>query len=162
MAGVRRRSTRTGSLLTALVAAGALAVGLSAGVTSAAWVDEVSLGAAAASGHIRHPGAVGGFGPYRIEQWQDVGLPGDPDTFDDGFEIAIPPIEDVLPGTQLCRRCVPLQCRRHRRAYHRGRPSTRSPPTATASSSPDLRLIEPGSIEVENINIGTDHPRELL
>ncbi len=36
--------------------------------------------------------------------------------------------------------------------------STRSPPTATASTLPDVRLIEPGSIEVENINIGTIIP----
>lgn len=51
--------------------------------------------------HIAAPAAVGTFDVQarfvNNGEWEDVGVPGNPDTVDDGAEIAIPPIKDVLP-----------------------------------------------------------------
>ena len=68
---------------------------------SAAWVDDVSFGASAAGGtfdiqarfaSVPDPTVPDDGESASLEEWQDVGLPGDPDTFEDGYEIVIPPI----------------------------------------------------------------------
>ncbi|MDY0909428.1 hypothetical protein [Microbacterium sp. CFBP9034] len=152
MARVRRRPTRTGSRLTALVAAGALALGVSVGVTSAGWVDDVSLSAAAAGGTFDIQGrfAAGA-------EWQDIGLPGDPDTFDDGFEIVIPPVVDALPAHSYVGDVFLCNA-----GDMDGRISFATLEEVTTDRDgqplPDRRLIEPGSIEVDNIDIGTIIP----
>jgi hypothetical protein len=135
-----------------LVVLGALALVLPVGVTSAAWVDPAHFGAAAAGSTFDI------WGRFAFDQqWQDVGLPGDPDTFDDGFEIATPPITDVLPGHSyvgdvfLCNAGA-VDGRITDATLEEITTSRDGPPT------PDLRLVEPLSIEVENIDIGTIIP----
>src|SRR6188474_1815267 len=93
MVEVRRESRTSGRLITGLAAGAAMVLGLSVGLTSAAWVDSSRFSATAAGSTYDIQGRFAADQP-----WQDVGLPGDPDTFDEGFEIAIPPIHDVLPG----------------------------------------------------------------
>jgi len=152
MARVGRRSAGTGSRLTALLAAAALAVGLSAGVTSAAWVDDVSFGASAAGGTFDIQARFA-----QNSRWEDVGLPGDPDTFNEGFEIRIPPVRDALPAHSyvgdvfLCNAGA---------IDGRIIDATLEEITTDRDDQqlPDIRLIEPGSIEVENINVGTVIP----
>ena len=73
------------------------------GVTSAAWVDQASFGTVVASQTFDIQGRFGsnedGLTPGgSTAPWEDVGLPGNPDTYPPGFEIEIPPISDVLPG----------------------------------------------------------------
>jgi hypothetical protein len=82
----------TGARVGALVAAGAFALGLGAGVTSAAWVDVDYFSAIATSSSFDIQAK---FAPE--DPWEDVGLPGDPDTIEDGFEISGPPVVDALP-----------------------------------------------------------------
>jgi hypothetical protein len=76
----------------ALIAVGAFALGLGAGVTSAAWVDKDFFNATATSSGFDIQAR---FSPD--DPWEDVGLPGNPDTINDGFEISGPPVVGALP-----------------------------------------------------------------
>jgi hypothetical protein len=86
-----------------LLAAAALAVGLSIGVTSAAWVQGANFSASAGANSFdiqaRFGQNIEGQPPGgSTAAWEDVGLPGNPDTYPPGFEVVIPPISGVLPG----------------------------------------------------------------
>jgi hypothetical protein len=103
MAGRRRVSRARWRGVAALVGATAFLVGIGAGVTSAAWVDDVWLAATTRSSEFdiqaRFGVNVEGETPGgSTAPWEDVGLPGNPDTYLPGFEVQIPPISDVLPG----------------------------------------------------------------
>ena len=135
-----------------LVALGALALVFPIGLTSAAWVDPAFFGATATGSTFDIQGR------FAFDQeWQDIGLPGNPDTFDDGFEIAIPPISDVLPEHSyvgdvfLCNAGA---------VDGRISDATLEEITTTKDGGPslDLQLVEPTSIRVENIDIGTIIP----
>lgn len=135
-----------------LLLAGIALVGIGSAVTSAAWTDAVhhSASASASTYDIQARFALD-------QEWQDIGLPGDPDTFDDGFEIAIPPILDVLPEHSYVGDVFLCNA-----GQVDGRITDATleeiTTTKTGPVSPGLRLVEPGSIEVENINIGTVIP----
>ncbi len=153
MAEVSRKTSATGRRLTGLVAVSALTLGLAVGVTSAAWVDDVNL-AATASG-----------GTFDIQarfasdaEWEDVGLPGDPDTFLPGFEVTIPPVADALPGHSyvgdvfLCN-AGEMDGRITQAELIEVTTDRDGEPTPA-----DQRLVTPGSIEVESIDVGTIIP----
>jgi hypothetical protein len=143
----------TGRRLTGLVAVGALALGASVGLTSAAWVDEVSLRAEAAGSTFDIQGR------FALDQeWQDIGLPGNPDTFEDGFEIAIPPISDVLPGHSYVGDvflCNAGEVDGMITAATLGELETTRGGVVLPQGP---HLVLPGSIQVENISIGTVIP----
>jgi hypothetical protein len=153
MAEGRTELRATGRRITGLVAVGALAVGLSIGLTSAAWVDQVGFGAAATGGTFDIQGRFAA-----DQEWQDVGLPGNPDTYDDGFEIAIPPISDVLPAHSYVGDV--FLCNAGSVDGHISNATLVEETTERdgAPSGPNLRLVEPLSIEVENIDVGTIIP----
>lgn len=139
--------------MTGLAAAGALTVGLSVGMTAAAWVDTDRFTASATGSTFDVQARFAADQP-----WEDVGLPGDPDTFDPGFEVAIPPIFDVLPAHSyvgdvfLCN-AGDVDGRITR--------ATLDEVTTTRDGAPlpgGLRLVTPGSIEVEGIDLGTVIP----
>lgn len=145
----QRRIARARLLLAAL-----LLGGIGAAITTAAWNDVAHLSAAAGASTFDIQGR------FAADQaWQDVGLPGDPDTFEDGFEIAIPPVGDVLPAHSyvgdvfLCNsggvdgRITAATLEEITTTTREGGPA-----------APDERLVEPGSIEVENIDVGTIIP----
>ena len=150
----RRETRTTGGPITGIAVGAAIALGLSVGLTSAAWVDSTRFSATAAGSTYDIQGRFAATQP-----WQDVGLPGNPDTFDDGFEIAIPPIHDVLPGHSyvgdvfLCNAGA---------VDGRITDATLQEVTTTRDGAPPLpgglRLVNPGSIEVEAIDIGTIIP----
>lgn len=151
MADGRTRATKR--RITGLVAASALALGLSVGVTSAAWVDQASFGAA----------VTGGTFDIQVrtasdQDWADVGLPGTPDTFNDGFEVAVAPISDVLPDHSYVGDIFLCNA-----GARNGRITDATLEEITTSragtrTSPALQLVQPGSIEIENINVGTVIP----
>ena len=138
--------------LAGLVALGALALVFPVGLTSAAWVDPATFGATAAGSTFDIQAR------FAFDaNWEDIGLPGSPDTFDDGFEVEIPPVADVLPGHSyvgdvfLCNAGD---------VDGRITNATLDEVTTSRDGGPslDLQLVTPGSIEVENINIGTIIP----
>ncbi len=138
--------------LAILVALGALALVLPIGLTSAAWVDLTQFGAPAAGSTFDIQAR------FAFDaNWEDIGLPGTPDTFEDGFEVEIPPVVDVLPAHSyvgdvfLCNAGA---------VDGRISDATLEEITTTKDGVPgvDLQLVEPQSIEVENINIGTVIP----
>jgi hypothetical protein len=143
----------TGRRITGLVAVSALTLGLTIGLTSAAWVDQVGFATEAVGSTFDIQGR------FASDQaWQDVGLPGDPDTFNPGFEIAIPPIIDALPAHSyvgdvfLCNAGD---------VDGRITQATLDEVTTDRVGAPlpgGLRLVTPGSIEVENIDVGTVIP----
>lgn len=104
MVGGRGTSRPSAAGTGALVVVGVFLVGTTVGVTSAAWVDPVEFTAAAASTatfdiQARFGSNEAGLPPGgSTAPWEDVGLPGDPDSFLPGYEIQIPPITDVLPA----------------------------------------------------------------
>lgn len=155
MADRRNGARETGRRLTGLAAAGALALGISIGVTSAAWVDTDGFVATTTGGTFDIQARFAA-----DQEWEDVGLPGDPDTFEPGFEVAIPPILDVLPGHSyvgdvfLCN-AGELDGRITQ--------ATLEEVTTGRDGVPipgNLRLVAQGSIEVEGIDVGTLIPAD--
>jgi len=153
MAEVPRRTSATGRRLTGLVAVSALLLGLTIGVTSAAWVDDVGF-AASASGST-----------FDIQarfasdaEWEDVGLPGDPDTFEPGFEVTIPPVVDALPSHSYVGDVFLCNAGEVDGRITR---ATLEELTRDRDGAPipgGRRLVLPGSIEVEAIDVGTVIP----
>ena len=134
-----------------LAALGSLALVFPVVVTSAAWVDQVGFTADAASSTFDIQGRFA-----FTEQWQDIGLPGDPDTFDDGFEIATPPITDVLPKHSYVGDV--FLCNAGDVDGWIADATLEEITTSREGPSTDLQLVEPLSIRVENIDIGTVIP----
>jgi hypothetical protein len=153
MAEGRTESRATGRRITGILAVGALTLGLTVGLTSAAWVDQVGFGAAAQGSTFDIQGRFAADQP-----WQDVGLPGSPDTFEDGFEIAIPPIADVLPAHSYVGDV--FLCNAGDVDGHISNATLVEETTSRdgTPTGPNLRLVEPLSIEVENIDVGTIIP----
>ncbi|MGI9822764.1 SipW-dependent-type signal peptide-containing protein [Agromyces sp. Marseille-Q5079] len=144
----RRSGVRVARLLLVAIALG----GVGAAVTTAAWSDTVQVASpiAASTFDIQARFAAD-------SEWEDVGLPGDPDTFEDGFEVAIPPISDVLPdhsyvGDVFLCNAGDVDGRIIRATLEEETTSREGIPTL------DLRLVEESSIEVENIDLGTVIP----
>jgi hypothetical protein len=137
---------------TGLVVLGALALVFPVVLTSAAWVDQAHVSGVAA-GSTFDLQARFAFNA----NWEDIGLPGSPDTFDDGFEVEVPPIFDVLPGHSYVGDVFLCNA-----GDIDGRISNASLEeiTTTKEGMPgvDLQLVEPESIRVENIDINTIIP----
>jgi hypothetical protein len=149
----RTESRAAGRRITGILAVSALTLGLTIGLTSAAWVDQLGFAAVAEGSTFDIQGRFAA-----DQEWQDVGLPGTPDTFDPGFEIAIPPIVDALPAHSyvgdvfLCNAGD---------VDGRITQATLDELTTTRDGVAlpgGLRLVLPGSIEVENIDVGTVIP----
>lgn len=153
MVEIRKGSSAPARPLTGLVVAGVLALGLSVGMTSAAWVDDAGFSASAAGSTFDIQARTSAIVP-----WRDVGLPGDPDTFESPNEIKFLPVVDALPAhsyvgdVYLCNageidgRITDATLE----AVNRGRDGVLLPG--------GLGLIVPGSIAVDGINVGTVIP----
>ena len=161
MTNGRTEARATRRRIIGLVAIGALVAGMSVGVTAAAWIDQAGFSAAASSSTFdiqgRFASHEAGLTPGgSTAPWEDVGLPGDPDTYPPGFEIDIPPISDVLPGHSyfgdvfLCNAGNidgVITSATLEEVTTRAVGGTDSPP-----------LVLTGSIEVDGIDVGTTIP----
>jgi hypothetical protein len=143
------------------VGIGAFVVGIGAGVTSAAWVDQASFSAAIAStGTFDIQGRFAESDEeFRSRNstapWEDIGLPGNPDTYPPGFEIVIPPISDVLPGHSYAGD-VFLCNAGSIDGVITG--ATLEEVTVNAQGGASAPLVLVGSIQVTNIDVGTIIP----
>ncbi|WP_395243626.1 hypothetical protein ACGGZK_16065 [Agromyces sp. MMS24-K17] len=140
---------------------GVFLLGTAVGVTSAAWVDPVGFTSAVASTgtfdiQARFASNEEGLPPGgSTAPWEDIGLPGDPDTYLPGFEIQIPPISGVLPshayfGDVFLCNAGTLD------GMITG--ATFEEVTVDANGVSTRSLVVAGSIEVDGIDIGTVIP----
>ena len=116
-------------------------IGIGAAVTAAAWVDDVSFGANAQAASFDIQARTSALG-----DWQDVGLPGDPDSALPGNEIVLDGIEDAHPGTSYA---VPVYLCNN---------GTIDGKIASAEISVDGTLVDLASVNVDTISIGTVLP----
>lgn len=133
-----------------LVGVGAFLVGLGAGVTSASWVDEVHHAGTATSSAFDIQGRFAA-----TAEWEDVGLPGNPDTYPPGFEIEIPPIFDVLPGHSYFGDVFLCNAGNVDGVITA---ATLAEITTTNQGESGPPLVLDGSIQVENIDVGSVIP----
>jgi hypothetical protein len=132
-----------------LVLAAVVLAGIGAAMTAAAWTDGAQFGATAGASTFDVQGR------FAVDaEWEDVGLPGSPDTFEPGFEIVIPPVTDVLPDHSYAGDVFLCNAGD---VDGRITAATLEELTTSAAGVPiiDSRIVLDSSIEVEGIDVGT-------
>ncbi len=141
MAADARAASASARVAVRLALTCVVVAGIGVAMTAAAWTDQDRLTATARSSSYDIQARTSATGP-----WQDVGLPGDPDTDVPGSEIVIPPIEGALPGTSYA---VPI---------YLCNAGDADGVLAAAEITNSGTLVDLASVNVDTISIGTVLP----
>ena len=142
----RSRRQRRAAAVTALVTIALFGAGAGIGSTVAAWVDDTYLAATA------EPATFDIWARFsEANPWEDVGLPGDPDSFVIPIELAryenVQPDHGYAGDVWLCNA-----------GDVDGRITAATLIETDPSGTPWVHLVVPGSIEVDGIDVGTVIP----